>query len=100
MSKSNAAALPNDDRRSLRTYVQMRATLAAAPGKRVEVSVVNVSASGMMIETPANFVPGRPVSVDVESIGTFTGKTAWARDGHIGLTFDKPLSLDQMMAFE
>ena len=95
-STTNAVLL--DDRRSRRTDIRLPAMIDAGPGRAYAVTVLNVSAHGVMAESGAQLVPGRPVTVAMAGIGKAAGRVAWLRDGHVGVAFVEPLTLDQINA--
>jgi len=99
MSKAITNEQKDDDRQSPRIYLNDKATLDAGPGRRFDVKILNVSAHGMMIETEARLTPGRPVAVEHLPMGRAAAKVAWLRDGHAGLVFAKPLTLEQLSVF-
>lgn len=74
------------------------ARIEAGPGRAFPVTVHNVSAHGVMVEIDARFVPGRPVTVDMAGLGRVSGRVAWVREGHAGIAFAEPLTLDQINA--
>ncbi|UVO55025.1 PilZ domain-containing protein [Sphingomonas sp. SUN039] len=96
MNKTNA--VPLDDRRSRRADVRLPATIDAGPGRFYPVIVHNVSAHGVMAELTAALVPGRPVTVTMVGLDKTAGRVAWQRDGHVGIAFAEPLTLDQINA--
>ena len=96
--QNNTNAVLHDDRRSRRTDIRVAATIDAGPGRVYSVIVHNVSAHGVMAETGQQLVPGRPVTVVMAGLDTKAGRVAWIRDGHVGIAFAEPLSLDQISA--
>lgn len=93
---TNAVQL--DDRRSRRAEVEISAVIDAGPGRVFPVVVQNLSAHGIMAELSAQLVPGRPVAVELAGVGRTAGRVAWVRDGHVGIAFVDPLTLDQINA--
>jgi PilZ domain len=96
MNKTNV--VPVDDRRSRRTDVRLPATIDAGPGRVYPVIVHNVSAHGVMAELGVQLVPGRPVAMTMAGLEKAAGRVAWLRDGHVGIAFVEPLTLDQINA--
>jgi PilZ domain len=91
-------AVQQDDRRSRRTDVRLAASIDAGPGRIYPVIINNVSAHGVMAELGVQLVPGRPVTVTLAGLDKVLGRVAWLRDGHIGIAFVEPLTLDQINA--
>jgi hypothetical protein len=87
-----------DDRRSRRTEIKLPARIEAGPGRAFAVVVHNLSAHGIMVEIDARFVPGRPVTIEMTGLGRVSGRVAWVRDGHAGIAFVAPLTLEQINA--
>lgn len=98
MSKSKVSNVPIDDRRSRRTDVRQTATIDLGPGRAATAIVQNVSAHGLMVEIDPRFVPGRPVAVEMTGLGRVAARIAWTRDGHAGVAFVEPLTVDQINA--
>lgn len=91
-------AVPVDDRRSRRAEVRLPATIDAGPGRVFSVLVHNVSAHGVMAEVDIQLVPGRPVTIAMAGLAKTAGRVAWLRDGHVGIAFAEPLTLEQINA--
>jgi hypothetical protein len=98
MGETNLKLAMTDDRRSRRADMSASARIEAGPGRAFAVTVHNLSAHGIMVEVDARFVPGRPVTVDMAGLGRVSGRVAWVRDGHAGIAFVDPLTLDQINA--
>lgn len=96
--QNNINAVLQDDRRSRRTDIRVSAIIDAGPGRVYSVLVHNVSAHGVMAETSEQLVPGRPVTLVMAGLDKTAGRVAWIRDGHVGIAFAEPLSLDQISA--
>lgn len=96
MSKPSAAI--SDDRQSRRNEVRLVAVIHLGAGQRVDAIAHNVSAHGVMVETDARFVPGRPVTIELAGLPRTPGRVAWVREGHAGLGFVNALTLDQLLA--
>lgn len=98
MSEGNLKHAVVDDRRSRRTDVRVNALVEAGPGRTYETSARNVSAHGVMVEIDMELVPGRPVHIALAGLGRVAGRVAWAREGHTGIAFVEPLTLEQINA--
>ncbi len=95
---TNTKIVQQDDRRSRRTAIRIAGTIDAGPGRIYSVLVHNVSVHGVMAETNEQLVPGRPVTVVMAGLDKTAGRVAWIRDGHVGIAFAEPLTLDQIDA--
>ena len=56
-----------------------------------EVRIRNLSAGGLMAETPIRVSRGQAVEIHLRSIGWITGHVAWATEGRLGIAFDRPI---------
>ena len=67
---------------------------AAGSGDRAAdtVSIVNLSATGMLIETSARFAIGDALQVELPHAGATTASVVWSSDNLFGCRFGKPLS--------
>ncbi len=59
--------------------------------EEIVARVRNLSAGGMMMETPAQLVRGDRIESEVRGIGLVRGKVAWAAEGRVGVAFDSPI---------
>ena len=98
MNKSNVSNVLVDDRQSRRTDVRWTATIDVGPGRRMIAVVQNLSAHGLMVELDKRLAPGRPVAVEMSGLGRVAARIAWTRDGHAGVAFVEPLTVDQINA--
>ena len=91
------AAQPIEERRSSRNDVRADGVLQVGTARHA-VTVLNVSAHGVMVQSEARLVPGRPVTVELEGLAPTRGRVAWAREGHVGIAFNNPLTLHALLA--
>ena len=66
----------------------LMATVRRAGSADVQVKVRNLSAGGMMAESPVSFSRGDVIEADLRGIGVVTGKIAWTAGGRVGVQFD------------
>lgn len=88
--EEEGAALPRgDDRDSL----FLRAGLLI-PGSTdpVVVRVRNLSAGGMLAESPAPVTEGTALAVELGNVGTVSGRVVWAGEGKFGIAFDRQIN--------
>lgn len=69
----------------------LMAAVRRVGGTDVSCKVRNLSAGGMMAESPVGFSRGDAIEVDLRGIGIITGKIAWTAGGRIGVQFDAPI---------
>lgn len=81
-----AAAERTGGRDSLFLMAQIRRPGAA---EGVTVRVRNLSAGGLMAETPEPLDPDSPVEVEVRGLGWIPGRIAWHTEGRTGIAFDR-----------
>lgn len=85
------SALTVNNRRDLRSPVEIIAELFVSEGVRFKAAVHDLSASGFRIET-ANHIPvGRLVYLTIPGLQSLQARVAWNEREHYGCTFSKPL---------
>jgi PilZ domain len=57
-----------------------------------EVRIRNLSAGGLMAETPARVTRGELVEIHLRSIGWISGHVAWVTEGRLGIAFDHAIN--------
>jgi hypothetical protein len=77
--------------RSPRDSMFLAAPLRRVDGETVTVKVRNLSAGGLMAESPVDFARGDRIEVELRGIGLVTGHIAWAVAGRIGVAFERPI---------
>ncbi len=88
----------SDERQSMRSEIRLPASIVAGPSRRVAATVLNISAHGVMAEVKASFVPGRPVTLELAGLAPTAGRIAWTRQGHVGIAFAVPLTVEALLA--
>jgi PilZ domain len=76
-----------DERSEPREATGSQAATLELRGRRHEIQLVNMSASGAMIAFDAAPRIGEEVVLDMGDRGRVMGQVCWVRDGHIGVTF-------------
>lgn len=94
---TRTAAQPLDDRRAPRNPMRVAATLDGGPAHRIPVVVIDISACGTMVETHAPLLPGRPVGLTMTGLDRRPARIVWARDARLGIAFDRPLTLPELL---
>jgi hypothetical protein len=84
--KNDAAYTGRNRRRYERTTVLWQATLHL-PDRSVECLIVNISASGAMVQLAEQMVCGDTVVLRNPRFGTFSAETVWHNGKQVGLNF-------------
>lgn len=90
MSTALYTPIVEDDRQLDRAEIAIAAGLRTARGRRVAVTVRNISTNGFMAEGGGTMVPGLPVTLDLNGI-ILEARIVWKRSGHVGGAFLQPI---------
>lgn len=82
----------DDPRRSVRHTLRLEATGATADGERTRVTVHNISASGLLLETAAALEIGEILAIELPEAGERDAVVRWASEAFHGCEFDRPLT--------
>jgi PilZ domain len=80
-----------DARAAERRRVKIRALVREVGSARVDIDVVDLSASGFRFESFYGFAPGARVFLSVPSLGPLEAVIAWRGRNQFGCRFLKPL---------
>lgn len=72
--------------------------LVCAGGGEQLCRVRNISASGMMLETPYPLHEGDQIAVELRGGGVLKGKIVWTSDGRAGVHFTTPIDVEDVLA--
>jgi hypothetical protein len=89
----------DDDRRIDRSEMAIAAGLRTARGRRVAITVRNISTNGFMAEGGSTMVPGIPVTLDLNGI-LLEARIIWKRAGHVGGAFLSPITGEVLSAID
>ncbi|HMO77182.1 MAG TPA: PilZ domain-containing protein [Sphingopyxis sp.] len=84
-----AALSRSTDRDSL--FMQANVAIAG-DAKPVLVRVRNLSAGGMLAETPKSVPDGAAVEVELRNVGAVPGRVVWTGEGKFGIAFDRTIN--------
>ncbi|MBA3940921.1 MAG: pilus assembly protein PilZ [Sphingopyxis sp.] len=84
-----AALSRGADRDSL--FMQADLLLPGQAGPAV-VRVRNLSAGGMLAESPVRVEQGATVEVDLRNVGPVPGRVVWVGEGKFGIAFDRQIN--------
>lgn len=88
----------DDPRRSVRHTLRLEALGTTADGEKSRVTVHNISASGLLLETEAVLEIGETIALDLPEAGERMAEVSWASGGYYGCQFDQPLSPAELSA--
>jgi hypothetical protein len=90
--KMNSQAMGHSKRELDRDSLFLKAELSFVGGDSCgEVRIRNLSAGGLMAETPVLTKRGDKVELELRNIGRVTGRVAWVAQGRFGVAFDHPI---------
>ena len=84
-----AALSRGADRDSL--FMQANVTIDGRPAP-VSVRVRNLSAGGMLAESPVTVSQGATVEVDLRNVGPVPGRIVWTGEKKFGIAFDRAIN--------
>ena len=82
----------DDPRRSVRHSLRFESSGATADGERARVTVHNISASGILLETAALLAIGEAFAIDLPESFERRAIVSWASEAFYGCEFDQPLT--------
>lgn len=88
----------DDPRHSVRHTLHLEAIGATASGEHARVTVHNISASGLLLETTARLVIGETLVLDLPDAGGRRATIGWASAEFYGCQFDTPLTSAELSA--
>ena len=63
----------------------------ASVAQENDVRIKNLSAGGLMAETPIRVARGEKVEINLRNVGWISGSVAWITEGRMGIAFDHPI---------
>ena len=92
------AAHSDDPRHSVRHTLHLEATGATASGEHAQVTVHNISVSGLLLETTAALEIGETLVLDLPEVGNWRATVGWVSANFYGCQFDAPLTPAELSA--
>lgn len=86
-----AQSAPTDARIAPRRRVDIRALVREAGSARVDIDVVDLSATGFRFESFYDFATGARVFLSIPSLQPLEAIVAWRKRNHFGCRFVNPL---------
>lgn len=101
MLGSIAAAGSRADRRRViatRNAIKLAAELADEAGDGKDALILNISATGVLLQTGRKLAVGETVRIDLATAGRHAAKVMWTIDGMVGCQFLDPLAKSTLSA--
>jgi hypothetical protein len=80
-----------DERGAVRHQIRLTRTATTTLHGDFVVTVLNISTTGALLETPLKLRPGTPVTITIDGAMNFVGWVTWCGHGFAGLEFANPL---------
>jgi len=96
-SFSSAAPQP-DRRRQTRHMTILRVGTLIIDGRRELCLIRNISAGGLMAHVYSPLAIGQKLSVELKTNQRITGNVAWVEGANIGIAFDEPTDVEELLA--
>jgi hypothetical protein len=97
-SFSPLAPRPPERRRETRHLTILRVGALIGAGGRELCLIRNISAGGLMAHVYSHHSTGSPVSVELKSNQAVPGKVVWADESNVGIEFDSPIDVEEMLS--
>jgi hypothetical protein len=97
-SLDQTAPKPTQRRKSDRHLSLLRVGTLMIGDTRELCLIKNVSAGGMLIRTYSEVAEGTRVSIELKQEAPITGTVRWTREGCIGVTFDSPVDVLELIS--
>lgn len=89
MDEKVSALSRGADRDSL--FMAARLTLSGKADP-ITVRVRNLSAGGMLAESPERVAQGTAIEIELRNVGNVRGRIVWVSEGKFGIAFDQPVN--------
>ena len=86
--------------RPRRRRLQLEVAGALASGGEASVTIHNISASGLLLETATGLSDGERIDIELPDVGPTTATIVRVSDNYYGGKFDAPLSVGVLSALE
>lgn len=97
-SFSTEAPSPPERRQQRRYMTILRVGSLFIDDKRELCLIRNISAGGLMAHIYSPLEVGRTVDVELKSNHRIPGSVSWVQDNNVGVTFDAPIDVEDMLA--
>ena len=87
------------ERRSSERHIKiLRVGTIVVDGRRELCLIRNISAGGVLAHVYSQLTPGKSVSIELKTSQPVTGRVVWARGGNVGVQFDTPVDVAELLA--
>ncbi len=97
-SFSPRAPRPPERRRETRHLTILRVGALIGPNGRELCLIRNISAGGLMAHVYSNHAVGAAVAVELKSNQAVPGTVVWADESNVGIEFDVPIDVEEMLS--
>jgi hypothetical protein len=97
-SFSRRAPQPPERRRATRHLTILRVGALIGPNGRELCLIRNISAGGLMAHVYSNHALGAAVAIELKSNQPVPGTVVWADQSNLGIEFDQPIDVEEMLS--
>ena len=97
-SFSNEVPAQPERRRQPRHLTILRVGTFIIDGRRELCLIRNISAGGLMAHIYSGLSQGQRLSVELKTNQRIEGRVTWAEGSNIGIAFDEPIDVEEMLA--
>ena len=97
-SYSRLAPQPPERRRDARHFTILRVGALIGPEGRELCLIRNISAGGLMAHVYSPHADGERVAIELKSNQQTTGQVIWVDDSNIGIAFDEPIDVAEILS--
>ncbi|HEX8263661.1 MAG TPA: PilZ domain-containing protein [Allosphingosinicella sp.] len=97
-SFSQRAPQPPERRRDARHLTILRVGALIGPNGRELCLIRNISAGGLMAHVYSHHATGDAVAVELKSNEAVSGRVVWADQSNVGIEFDSPIDVEEMLS--
>src|SRR3712207_2902356 len=98
---SFSTSAPQPDRRRHGRHLTILRVGALIIGGRRELCLIrNISAGGLMAHVYSAMQVGQRLAVELKGDQAVAGEVAWVEDANIGITFDEPIDVEEILAIQ
>lgn len=97
-SFSREAPQPSERRAGPRHITILRVGTIIVDGRRELCLIRNISAGGLMAHVYSRLAPEQKLEVELKTHQKIAGKVSWCSGSNIGITFDEPVDVEDLLA--